>query len=107
MYTEMESNDLVTKQKLMADFKVVIADAEELLKATAQDASEKAVAARAKIQERLVEAKARLADAEEAVILRTKQAARVTDQYVHDNPWKAVGIAAGVGLLIGMLIGRR
>jgi ElaB/YqjD/DUF883 family membrane-anchored ribosome-binding protein len=107
MYTEMENNDLVTKQKLMADFRVVIADAEELLKATAQDASEKAVAARAKIQERLVEAKARLADAEEAVILRTKQAARVTDQYVHDNPWKAVGIAAGVGLLIGMLIGRR
>jgi ElaB/YqjD/DUF883 family membrane-anchored ribosome-binding protein len=107
MYTEMENNEIVTKQKLMADFRVVIADAEELLKATAQDASEKAVAARAKIQERLVEAKARLADAEEAVILRTKQAARVTDQYVHDNPWKAVGIAAGVGLLIGMLIGRR
>ncbi len=107
MYTEMENNDLVTKQKLMADFRVVIADAEELLKATAHDAGEKAVAARAKIQEHLLEAKARLADAEEAVILRTKQAARVTDQYVHDNPWKAVGIAAGVGLLIGMLIGRR
>jgi ElaB/YqjD/DUF883 family membrane-anchored ribosome-binding protein len=38
---------------------------------------------------------------------RTKQAARVTDEYVHENPWKAVGIAAGVGLIVGLLIGRR
>jgi ElaB/YqjD/DUF883 family membrane-anchored ribosome-binding protein len=47
MYTEVESNDVVTKEKLITDFKVVIADAEELLKATAQDAGEKAVSARA------------------------------------------------------------
>ncbi|HCI13500.1 MAG TPA: DUF883 domain-containing protein, partial [Gallionellaceae bacterium] len=37
---------------------------------------------------------------------RTKEAAKVTDEYVHENPWKAVGIAAGVGLVIGMLISR-
>jgi len=107
MYTELDNNDIVTKQKLMADFKVVIADAEELLKATAQDASEKAVAARTKIEARLSEAKVKLAGLEEAIAIRAKQAATATDQYVHDNPWKAVGIAAGVGLLVGMLIGRR
>lgn len=50
MYTEVESNDAVTKEKLITDFKVVIADAEELLKATAQDAGEKAVSARARIE---------------------------------------------------------
>lgn len=107
MYSEMDNSDVVTKQKLMADFKVVIADAEELLKATAHDASEKAVAARAKIEARLRDAKAKLADLEEVITARAKQAATATDQYVHDNPWKAVGIAAGVGLLVGMLIGRR
>lgn len=107
MYTELENNDAMTKEKLMADFKVVIADAEELLKATAQDVSEKAVVARARIEAHLCDAKARLADVEEVVRIRARQAADVTDQYVHDNPWKAVGIAGGVGLLIGMLIGRR
>ncbi len=107
MYTELDNSDIVTKQKLMADFRVVIADAEELLKATAQDASEKAVAARAKIEARLKDAKVRLAELEAVVAARAKQAATATDQYVHDNPWKAVGIAAGVGLLVGMLIGRR
>jgi ElaB/YqjD/DUF883 family membrane-anchored ribosome-binding protein len=107
MYTEVENNDAVTKEKLMSDFRIVIADAEELLKATAQDAGEKAVAARAKIEAHLRDAKARLADVEQAVKARAKQAADVTDQYVHDNPWKAVGIAGGIGLLIGMLIGRR
>ncbi|MBS4095893.1 MAG: DUF883 domain-containing protein [Sulfuricella sp.] len=107
MYTELENNDVVTKQKLMADFKVVIADAEELLKATAQDASEKAVAARARIETHLSDAKAKLAALEEVVAQRAKQAADATDQYVRENPWKAVGVAAGVGVLLGMLIGRR
>lgn len=107
MYTELETTDVVTKQKLIADFKVVIADAEELLRATAQDASEKAVAARARIEAHLSDAKAKLNVLEEAVTQRAKQAADATDQYVRANPWKAVGVAAGVGMLLGMLIGRR
>jgi ElaB/YqjD/DUF883 family membrane-anchored ribosome-binding protein len=107
MYTELENTDTVTKEKLIADFKVVIADAEELLKATAQDASEKAVAARARIEGHLRDAKVKLGDLEEVIKVRARQAADVTDQYVQNNPWKAVGIAGGVGLLVGMLIGRR
>jgi ElaB/YqjD/DUF883 family membrane-anchored ribosome-binding protein len=107
MYTELQNTDAVTKEKLIADFKVVIADAEELLKATAQDASERAVAARARIEAHLSDAKAKLGEVEEAVRIRARQAADVTDQYVRDNPWKAVGIAGGVCLLIGMLISRR
>jgi NitT/TauT family transport system ATP-binding protein len=60
-----------------------------------------------RIAERLHDAKLRIADAECAVIDRTKAAARATDDYVNDNPWRAVGIAAGVGLLLGIIIGRR
>ncbi|MDD3884803.1 MAG: DUF883 family protein [Gallionella sp.] len=96
----------VSKEKLMQDLRVVVADAEELLKATAGQAGEKVTAARERIQENLAAAKVRLADAEEAVIAKTKAAAHATDEYVHANPWRSVGIAAGVGLVIGMLISR-
>lgn len=96
----------VSKEKLMQDLRVVVADAEELLRATAGQAGEKAAAARERIQESLVAAKERLVAAERAVVEKTKQAAKATDEYVHENPWKAVGIAAGAGLIIGMLISR-
>ena len=96
----------ISKQKLMQDLRMVVADTEELLRATASQAGDKISAARERIQENLAVAKERLVAAEEAVVARTKQAAKVTDEYVHDNPWKAVGIAAGAGLIIGMLISR-
>jgi ElaB/YqjD/DUF883 family membrane-anchored ribosome-binding protein len=97
----------VSREKLASDFKVVVADAEELLRATAGQMGEKAVVARERIQESLRVAKDKLARAEEVVIDKTKAAARATDDYVHDHPWGAVGIAAAVGLVIGMLISRR
>ncbi|MFZ5509087.1 MAG: DUF883 family protein [Pseudomonadota bacterium] len=102
-------NDInpVTKDKLVADFKVVVADAEELLRLTANQAGDKIGDLRAKLQDHLASAKAKLAEAEAAVVEKTKAAARATDDFVHDNPWKAVGIAAGIGLVIGLLIGRR
>lgn len=96
----------VSTEKLMQDFRVVVADAEELLRATANQAGEKASAARERIQETLAAAKARLDVAEQAVVAKAKQAASATDEYVHENPWKAAGIAAGAGLIIGLLIAR-
>ncbi len=112
MYTEMNDTEnlpanLVTKEKLMDDLRVVMSDAEELLRATASDVGEKAAAARARIQESLAAAKERLAAAEGAIVEKTKMAAKATDEYVHENPWKAVGIAACVGVIVGMLISRR
>jgi ElaB/YqjD/DUF883 family membrane-anchored ribosome-binding protein len=107
MVVSKESNMEVSKEKLMEDLRLVVSDAEELLRATANQAGEGAAAVRARIQENLLTVKESLADAEAAVIERTRQAAKVADQYVHDNPWKAIGIAAGVGALVGMLIARR
>jgi ElaB/YqjD/DUF883 family membrane-anchored ribosome-binding protein len=97
----------VTKQQLVHDFKVVIADAEALLKATAGQGGEVVAAARARAEESLAVAKARMAEAQEALLVKTRAAAKATDEYVHMHPWKAIGAAAGVGLVIGMLIGRR
>jgi ElaB/YqjD/DUF883 family membrane-anchored ribosome-binding protein len=84
----------------------VVTDAEELLRATAGVAGEKVSAVRERVQENLASARVRLAAAEEDLVAKAREAAKVTDQYVHDNPWKAVGIGAAVGVIVGMLIGR-
>jgi ElaB/YqjD/DUF883 family membrane-anchored ribosome-binding protein len=97
----------VTKEQLIADFKVVVNDAEALLKATANQTGDKLIAARAKVEESLRTARARLAEAQVAVVAKAKAAAKATDVYVHENPWKAVGIAATIGLVVGLLLGRR
>ena len=100
-------SDEVTSEQLITDFKVVVADAEALLKATANQGGEKLAEVRAKAEESLRVVKARMADAQAALLARTRAAAKATDAYVHENPWRAVGVAAGVGLVIGLLIGRR
>ena len=100
-------NTTVTKEQLISDFKVVIADAEALIRATANQGGEAVVNLRAKAEESLAAAKVKLADAQEALIEKGKIAAQATDDYVHEKPWHAVGIAAGVGLVVGLLIGRR
>lgn len=100
-------NTEITKEKLAADMKVVIADAEELLRATASQAGEKVSAARVRIQDSLDNAKAKLAEMSEIGVVKAKEVARATDDYVHDHPWRAVGIGALAGLVIGMLISRK
>jgi ElaB/YqjD/DUF883 family membrane-anchored ribosome-binding protein len=97
----------VTKDQLIADFNVVVADAEALLKATANQGGEKLAEVRARTEESLRAVKTRLAEAQDALLAKTKEAARVTDVYVHEKPWNAIGVAAGLGLLIGFLMGRR
>ena len=96
----------VSKEKLIQDFRMVVTDAEELLRATAGQAGEKVSAVRGRIQENLEVAKERLNAAEDAVVAKTKEAAIATDEYVHENPWTAVGVGAAVGVIVGMLIGR-
>ncbi len=96
-----------SSDKLVEDLRTVVEDAEGLLQATANQAGEGVAAARARINQSLQNARERLVTAEEAVIERAQQAAKVTDQYVHDNPWKAIGISACVGAIVGMLIARR
>ena len=103
----MTPDNAVSKEKLVQDLKIVISDAEDLLRATASTAGERVAAAREKVEDSLQRAKVKLAEAEDVIIDRSKQAARATDEYVRDNPWRAVGIAAGIGVIIGMLISRR
>lgn len=96
-----------SKEKLMDDLRLVVADTEELLRATANQAGEGAAVARARIQENLQVVKGRMASAEDALIERTRDAAKEADRYVHDNPWQAVGVSACIGAIVGMLISKR
>ncbi len=101
------TTDAVSRDKLIADFKVVVADAEELLKLTAGQAGEKLTDVRTRLNDRLAVAKDRIADADLAVRQQTKKVVDVTDDYVHKNPWQSVGVAAGVAFLLGLLVSRR
>ncbi len=96
-----------SKDKFMDEMRADVKDAEAILKATTNHAGEEAVAARARIEQSLHIVKERLIEAEEAVLLHTKQAMKATDQYVSDNPWKAISITACAGVIVGMLIARR
>ncbi len=97
----------VINEQLLADFKAVMSDAEDLIKATANQGGEALAAVRAKAEVSLAKAKAQMAAAEAALLVRAKTAAKATDVYVHENPWKAIGISASLALLVGFIMGRR
>jgi len=105
--SETLASNVSDQRQLVSDMKSAIADAEDMLHATVDQAGEKVASMRARIQERLKDARVRLADAEAALLAKTRAAARATDAYVHESPWTAVGIAAAVGLLVGLILGRR
>ena len=97
----------VTKAQLVAEFKAVIADAEALIRATAGQGGDKVDQVRSKAEASLASAKDKLEDMHEDLIEKGREAVKATDDYVQENPWKAVGIAAGLGLVIGLLVSRR
>lgn len=91
----------------MSDIRTVLADAEDLLKQAASATGERASELRETALTRLKQAKEKAADVQVVVVEKGKKAARVTDDYVHEHPWTAIGIAAGVGVLVGLLVNRR
>jgi ElaB/YqjD/DUF883 family membrane-anchored ribosome-binding protein len=102
-----EATNGVNRDKFVQDMRVVISDAEELLRATASQAGEQISVARERIQDSLHQAKVKLAEADAIVRVRARQAARYTDEYVRENPWRAIGVAAGIGLALGVMLARR
>ncbi|PTR16587.1 ElaB/YqjD/DUF883 family membrane-anchored ribosome-binding protein [Nitrosospira sp. Nsp2] len=95
------------KDKLIKDFHSVIADTEELMKTVSNESSGTAQALRTKIEQNLKQAKEYLEDFEDSIIDKSKTAARATDEYVHENAWQTIGLAVGIGILIGYLLSDR
>jgi ElaB/YqjD/DUF883 family membrane-anchored ribosome-binding protein len=96
-----------TRDQLMRDLKNVVSDAETWLRSGSSLTGEDLKAAKAKFERTLVSAKDGIVAMEEAVVEKTKATVKATDEYVQENPWKAIGISAAVGVLIGALISRR
>ena len=93
--------------EMKGDFRVVCDSAEDLLRATADLGGEKLAALRARVDQAVKNARAKVSEAQGKVVDRTRQNAMAANAFVHENPWKTVGIAAGVGLLVGVLLSRR
>lgn len=91
---------------LAGDFRSVMGFVDDLFTATGKTGA-KLNAVGAKLGETLEEARLKVGDAQALIVENTKEAARATDQYVHEHPWKSIGIAAGIGLFLGLLISRR
>jgi ElaB/YqjD/DUF883 family membrane-anchored ribosome-binding protein len=96
-----------TRDELAADLKSVIDDAEALLAATADQTGERILAARSRAESSLKAARARLSALGDPIVDSAKAAAKTTDEFVHEHPWGAVGLAAVAGLIAGVLIARR
>ncbi len=97
----------VSTDKLMKDLRLVMEDAEDLLKATAGQAGEKVASVRARAEDSIRAAREALAEAGDDAIERGREAAESADAYVHEHPWTAIGIAAAAGLVVGLLLSRK
>jgi len=93
--------------RVVGDFRSIITDSEDLLKAAATVSGEGFLAAREKFEKKLTLAKAALADASKPVIDKTKETAAAANEYVHTNPWTTIGLALAAGVMIGMLSAKR
>lgn len=102
-----QTSSKAARNLLMDDFRRVIADAEALIEASASDGSADLAQIRERAEASLTEMKSRLGDVQKNLKDSGEQAVGVTQDYISNNPWTAVGIAAGAGLLLGLLGGKR
>jgi ElaB/YqjD/DUF883 family membrane-anchored ribosome-binding protein len=107
MKMEQVNTQRINTDKLMNDLRLVVEDAEDLIKATATQGGEKVSAARAKAEDSIRAARARLVENGEYLAARAQAAVQATDKYAHENAWTAIGTGASLGFLVGYLIGRR
>ncbi len=97
----------VQKDKLMQDLRVVMRDAEELLKSGSHQIGDGAAQWRERTQDRLAQVRQQLASLQQQTTERVTTAGRSANEFVHRNPWAAVGVASGIGLLAGYLMNNR
>jgi ElaB/YqjD/DUF883 family membrane-anchored ribosome-binding protein len=103
----VQAHSAMARERVLRDLKTLARDSEDLLKATAGDLSEKARGARARVADALERAKATCAELQEQTIASAKAAAKRADTMIRDHPYESIGIAFGIGLLVGVLVARK
>ncbi|MDP1690816.1 MAG: DUF883 domain-containing protein [Burkholderiaceae bacterium] len=101
------TNDASARERLAENLKHMVDEADNLLAKAERTGTDQFKAAREKFELQLQHAKDELRRLEASAIDNAKRAARATDHAVHEHPYAAMGIAAGMGLLVGMLVARR
>ncbi len=102
-----QAGSAIARQRVLNDLKELARDAEGLLKATAGDLSEKGKELRARLAHTLERATATCSELQEETVATAKAAAKKADTVIRDHPYESIGIAFGVGLLIGVLVARK
>jgi ElaB/YqjD/DUF883 family membrane-anchored ribosome-binding protein len=96
-----------TRAKIADEFATAMSEAQDMLHRAASETGDKARDLRSQVETKLLHAKLRMQELEGEAVDRAKNAARATDDYVHDHPWQAIGIAAIIGFVVGLLMNRR
>jgi len=111
METNFESMEnaqsAVARERVRADLENLTRDAEDLLKVTAGDVSEKAREVRTRMTAALERAKATCVRLQEQTVATARAAAKKADVVIRDHPYESIGVAFGLGLLIGVLVNRK
>jgi ElaB/YqjD/DUF883 family membrane-anchored ribosome-binding protein len=95
------------RENIIDEFSGMLGEAEDMLKRAADETGEKARDLRSQVETKLLHAKLRLQELQGQAMDQAQQAARATDDLVHDYPWQAIGIAAAVGFVAGLMINRK
>ena len=95
------------RKSTVKDFSDALDDANTLLREAVAETGERASDLRSQVAAKLLSAKLKLQDLQDDAVDRAKAAARVTDDFARDNPWQAIGAAAALGFVVGVLISRR
>src|SRR5687767_11014967 len=101
------SNADPTFDNLVGEFRALVDSMEDILSAAAGDSGERLTEVKGQAEASLRKAKATLGDMERSAVAKARKIASDSDGYVHENPWTAIGIGAGIGFLLGVLIGRK
>ena len=101
------SNTEPTFENLVGEFRALVDSMEDVFSAAAGDSGEKLTELKGQAEASLNKAKATLGDMERSAVAKARKIASDSDGYVHENPWTAIGIGAGIGFLLGVLIGRK
>jgi ElaB/YqjD/DUF883 family membrane-anchored ribosome-binding protein len=104
---DMRSSTNSQANPIARDIQNVVSDAQDLLKTVQNEGESRLADVRAKVQTQLDSARQTLGELQQTVLDGGKAALNTTDAYVRSNPWRAVGISAAAGALIGFLIARR
>lgn len=104
---ETTGRDAEVRDRLIDDLKLIIKDAENLLRGTGQQVDEGYRAARARLEETLGDARSSLSTLEKHFLASSREALDTTNQYVQEHPWQSVGIGTLAGLVVGLWLGRR